>query len=44
MTNHEKHEQYIFTRKGLGNIDRDAIEVYGMRGTRGVVHWHSDWQ
>ena len=19
-------------------------EVYGMRGTRGVVHWHSDWQ
>lgn len=32
MTNHEKHEQYIFTRKGIRNVDRDAIEVYGMRG------------
>ena len=32
MTNHEKHEQYVFTRKGIRNVDRDAIEVYGMRG------------
>ena len=32
MRESEKEQPIIFTRDGIGNVDRDAVELYGMQG------------